>query len=130
MEKKQSNFIGISFKLFKNNYKNKPTSFEYKGDGDQFFLKKVGDWLRSPEVVEARKQNRPIKVGVRTVEDEDKTTGGLIEKCEISLYMGQAFQKRGTQFTPNQQKQRNTYQDKFSSNDDDMDDEIPNDFSI
>ena len=39
-QRKQSNFKGITLKVFKNKYKDKPTSYDFKGDGDEFFLKK------------------------------------------------------------------------------------------
>lgn len=106
-QKKQSNFKGLTLKVFKNKYKNKPTSYDYKGDGDEFFLKKLGAWLKSPEIKSERDNGKPLKVGVRMTSYQDK------ESCEITFYIGQP-------------KQQNSY----NGSDDLMDDTLPNNEGI
>ena len=67
-QRKQSNFKGITLKVFKNKYKAKPTSYDFKGDGDEFFLKKLGEWLKTPDIKQERANGNPLKIGVRMTE--------------------------------------------------------------
>tara|TARA_R100000231_G_C5261162_1_gene145739 strand:+ start:178 stop:513 length:336 start_codon:yes stop_codon:yes gene_type:complete len=86
-QKQKSNFKGLTLKVFKNKYKNKPTSYDFKGDGDEFFLKKLGQWLKSPEIKQERDNGKPLKVGVRMTEYNGN------ENCEITFYIGQPKQQ-------------------------------------
>lgn len=86
-QKRQSNFKGLTLKIFKNKYKNKPTSYDFKGDGDEFFLKKLGEWLKSPEIKQERNAGKPLKVGVRITQYQGN------ENCEITFYIGQPKQQ-------------------------------------
>ena len=83
---KKSNFKGITLKVFKNKYKAKPTSYDFKGDGDEFFLKKLGEWLKSPDIKQERANGNPLKIGVRMTEYNGN------ENCEITFYIGKPKQ--------------------------------------
>ena len=101
---KKSNFKGITLKVFKNKYKAKPTSYDFKGDGDEFFLKKLGEWLKSPDIKQERANGNPLKIGVRMTEYNGN------ENCEITFYIGkpkqQQYQQTNSYNQPQQVDQR------------------------
>lgn len=114
-QRKQSNFKGITLKVFKNKYKDKPTSYDFKGDGDEFFLKKIGEWLRSPEIKQERDSGKPLKVGVRLTNYQGN------ENCEITLYIGKPKQQQYQQNSSFQKIQP----PQMSQGQDLMDDDLP-----
>jgi len=84
---KKSSFKAITLKVFQNKYKAKPTSYDFKGDADEFFLKKLGEWLKTPDIKQERANGKPLKIGVRTSEYNGNTN------CEITFYIGQPKQE-------------------------------------
>ena len=113
---KKSSFKGITLKVFQNKYKAKPTSYDFKGDGDEFFLKKLGEWLKSPDIKQERANGNPLKIGVRTTEYNGNTN------CEITFYIGKPKQQQYQQNNSFQKIQTPQVDQRPDLMDDDLED--------